>query len=77
MTRYARPANAAHEGAKWISLPAGSYAGSAVCKRWRALAEDGTFTRVVTAGSTVNEVIATARPGDTIFIQAGFYSVRA
>lgn len=60
-----------------MSLPSGAYDGSAVCKRWRALAEDGMFTRVVSAGSTVNEVIATARPGDTIFIQAGFYAVRA
>lgn len=45
---------------------------TAVCKQWMRVGQDPCFTKVVT-GETINDTIASARPGDTIELKAGFY----
>lgn len=69
---------------KWTHLPDFAakhstsehpHGSSAVCKRWKALADDGMFTRVARPCDNLNQVLASARAGDTVFIKAGFYTV--
>ena len=48
---------------------------SAVCRRWNALADDKAFVKRVTCEQSINDVVASADPGDTLVVEAGFYTV--
>lgn len=45
----------------------------AVCRKWRDLANDTSFTR--RAFGSINDAIQSARAGDTLIIPSGFYTV--
>lgn len=47
---------------------------ASVCKRWKALADDRSFVRRVSCSDSINDAIAAASPGETIYIEAGMYT---